>query len=158
MNVVYQLLLSLWERSGDEIAEVRVLSLVIIPNMDSDPKRAIDPAVRQRARELRQQQTTAEEKLWALLRDRRLGNFKFRRQVPYGRFILDFFCGEVGVVVELDGGVHQRQKDYDQARDEWLAANGLTVLRFENKFVIEDFDRVAKEILRICQESIGKRE
>ena len=119
--------------------------------MDSDPKRAVDPAVRQRARELRRQQTAAEEKLWALLRDRRLNNFKFRRQVPYGRFILDFFCAEVGVVVELDGGGHHRQKAYDQARDEWLTANGLIVLRFPNQAVLADFDRVAKEILRVCQ-------
>lgn len=61
----------------------------------------------QRARELRKRQTPEEAKLWAVLRSRGLDGYKFKRQVPIGHFVVDFFCEESNLVIELDGGQHQ---------------------------------------------------
>ena len=93
-----------------------------------------------RAKELRQQQTPAEEIIWLFLRGRRLRNAKFRRQHNIGRFIVDFYCHEARLVVELDGKIHSKQKERDAERDAWMIASGLTVLRFENKAVWNHLD------------------
>ena len=82
------------------------------------------PVIRQRAKELRQPLTPPETRLWRILRDRRLGGFKFRRQHPIGRFIVDFYCMQVRLVVELDGPTHEDQVEYDEVRTEWLQAQG----------------------------------
>jgi len=84
------------------------------------------------ARALRRRATSAEQRLWQLLRGRRLGGFKFRRQHPCGAFVLDFFCAEARLVVELDGGVHDDQVERDAARTLALAALGFRVLRLPN--------------------------
>jgi type I restriction enzyme M protein len=85
-----------------------------------------------RRRRLRREATLAEAALWALLRGRRLGGFKFRRQHPCGPFILDFFCPERRLAIELDGGQHfePRARAYDDWRTEFIAARGITVVRF----------------------------
>jgi very-short-patch-repair endonuclease len=85
-----------------------------------------------RRRHLRREATLAEAALWALLRGRRLGGFKFRRQHPCGPFILDFFCPERRFAIELDGGQHfeARARAYDDWRSEFLAARRITVVRF----------------------------
>ncbi|MFZ4677881.1 MAG: DUF559 domain-containing protein, partial [Nodosilinea sp.] len=85
----------------------------------------------QLCRELRSQQTPAEEALWSVLRNRQFNDLKFRRQHPLGRYIADFYCAEKRLVVELDGAVHQKpeQQTYDQIRNEELEARDLTVLR-----------------------------
>jgi very-short-patch-repair endonuclease len=108
------------------------------------------PEVRQRAKELRKSQTPTEEKLWELLRNRKLGGYKFRRQHPIGGFIVDFYCDEVRLVIELDGGVHNRQKGYDLAREQWMEENGYRVLRFENERIESDGEEIAAEILTAC--------
>src|SRR5579862_1933897 len=87
--------------------------------------------MQRRARELRQRMTNAERKLWYALRDRRFARFKFRRQVPVGRFIADFVCFERRLVIEVDGGQHA-DSVRDRWRDRWFAANGFRVLRFWN--------------------------
>ena len=74
----------------------------------------------ERARELRVNKTRAEALLWHVLRDRRLGGWKWRRQVARGPFIVDFFCKEAGLIVELDGGQHSDQVDYDARRTAYL--------------------------------------
>ncbi|OYU14244.1 MAG: DNA methyltransferase [Alphaproteobacteria bacterium PA4] len=89
-----------------------------------------------RARILRADATPAERELWAMLRRGKLGA-RFRRQQPVGPFIVDFYCAAVGLVVELDGAGHAAQTDYDSRRTAWLAARGLTVLRFANAEVME---------------------
>jgi very-short-patch-repair endonuclease len=104
-----------------------------------------------RAKELRQRQTSAEEKLWALLRNKQLGGYKFRRQHPIGPFIVDFYCDEARLVIELDGGIHDGQMGYDEAWGQWLEENGYRVLRFGNKIIEEGEGRMAKEILRVCE-------
>ena len=97
--------------------------------------------VRQRARELRQRSTVAEEKLWEKLRDSRLAGLKFRRQHPVGRFIVDFYCASAKLVVELDGGIHDTQQEYDQARTGFLTQQrGLAVMRLRNEEVLQDRD------------------
>ena len=92
------------------------------------------------AREFRKNPTQPEEFLWECLRDRRLNGFKFRRQHPIGRYIADFFCGDAGLVVELDGAPHTEADRvvYDRIRDEEMTLRGLSVLRIKNKKLIED--------------------
>ncbi|SHI98222.1 Protein of unknown function [Malonomonas rubra DSM 5091] len=82
------------------------------------------------ARELRKQQTDAETLLWQLLRGRRLGGFKFRRQHPLAGYILDFYCREAALAIELDGGGHNEneQHAYDEERTHILEGAGIEVL------------------------------
>jgi very-short-patch-repair endonuclease len=91
-----------------------------------------------RARALRGGMTDAERKLWYALRDRRFEKFKFRRQVPVGRFIVDFVCFEARIVIEVDGGQHADSLS-DRRRDRWLIGNGFQVLRFWNNEVLRNF-------------------
>uniref|UniRef100_A0A7C2WR41 DUF559 domain-containing protein n=1 Tax=Thermorudis sp. TaxID=1969470 RepID=A0A7C2WR41_9BACT len=88
-------------------------------------------------RQMRREPTAAERRLWAVLRGRRLDGWKFRRQHPVGPYVVDFACLEAGLVVELDGAIHQAQADYDAARDAYLAACGFAVLRLPNEVVLE---------------------
>jgi len=81
-----------------------------------------------RAKHMRRAPTDAEGAMWQLLRDRRLVNCKFRRQVPFRNYILDFVCFEHRIVVEIDGGQHADSLR-DKARDEALATEGFRVLR-----------------------------
>ena len=107
----------------------------------------------QRAKELRQMQTPAEEKLWTLLRNKKLGGYKFRRQHPIGPFIVDFYCDECKLVIELDGGIHTSQRGYDQARERWLRENGYRVLRFRNKDLEGDVGQIVEKILMVGREN-----
>jgi very-short-patch-repair endonuclease len=85
------------------------------------------------ARSLRYRSTEAERKLWSRLRDRRLMGFKFRRQVPHGRYVVDFLCVEAGLAVEVDGSQHADQRsEADRRRTAELEREGLIVLRFWN--------------------------
>jgi very-short-patch-repair endonuclease len=87
------------------------------------------------ARRLRGQLTDAELALWTALRDGRLQVIKFRRQHPFGPYVLDFFCVQAQLAVGLDGSVHDQpeQKEYNRERTDYLAAHGLRVLRFRNE-------------------------
>ena len=96
------------------------------------------------ARQLRKNMTKAESLLWQELRNRKLGGYKFNRQFPviyreiYGKkdfFILDFYCNEKKIAVELDGPIHDQQKDYDQSRDQILLEIGIKVIRYKNEEV-----------------------
>jgi len=100
-----------------------------------------------RARELRQASTEAEWKLWSVLRNRQLGGFKFRRQVPIGRYFADFACLEARLIVELDGSQHQDRVDYDARRTIELEACGWCVLRFDNHDVLTNTLGVGDRIL-----------
>jgi very-short-patch-repair endonuclease len=83
-----------------------------------------------RARSFRSNQTATERKLWSLLRARRLGALKFRRQVPIGPYTVDFLCLRHRLVVEADGPFHTAEAD--AKRDAWLGSQGFRVLRFTN--------------------------
>jgi very-short-patch-repair endonuclease len=100
---------------------------------------------RDRARELRREPTEVERVIWRLLRDRRLGGAKFRRQAPIGPFIADFACPAHRLAVELDGGQHA-QSLRDRRRDAYLAAQGWRVLRVWNAEVSENPNAVLYRI------------
>jgi very-short-patch-repair endonuclease len=110
----------------------------------------IYPPILARARELRQPQTPAETKLWSHLRNRQLGGFKFRRQHPIDRFIVDFYCAACRLVVEIDGDSHAEQVEYDQARTKWLNDRGCHVIRFTNRDLFQRLDAVLEAILEEC--------
>lgn len=103
------------------------------------------------ARPLRREMTPAERTLWAVIRGRKLGGFKFRRQQPIDGYIADFFCAEAGLVLELDGAVHADQVEYDAHRDRVIAARRLTVLRIPNDRIQTEFHRVLAEIESACR-------
>jgi very-short-patch-repair endonuclease len=86
----------------------------------------------QRARTLRRDSTDAEQRLWSALRNRRLEDIRFRRQVVLGRYVADFCSAHPKLVVELDGSQHEDQKTYDEARTRYLQGQGYEVLRFWN--------------------------
>ncbi len=100
------------------------------------------------ARQLRQNQTPAEEMLWQLLRNKKLNGLKFRRQHQIGSYIADFYCHEKKIVVELDGEVHNNpeQQKHDLTRDKFLTSSGFNILRFPNEKVFNDTENVLKQI------------
>jgi len=98
-----------------------------------------------RAGELRRNLTPAERKLWAALRNDQLG-VNFRRQHAIGNTIPDFVCISKKLIIELDGGQHLEQAEYDQQRTEYLQSKGYRVLRFWNNEILRDFDSVLRTI------------
>ncbi len=97
----------------------------------------VENLLKDRARQMRREPTEAERRMWRLLRDRRLGGFKFRRQEQLGRYIVDFVCFERKLVIELDGSQHA-ESAYDAERDAWLKSRDFVVLRFWNNEVFEN--------------------
>jgi adenine-specific DNA-methyltransferase len=98
------------------------------------------------ARALRQDPTDAERHLWNHLRARRLNGFKFRRQRPFGPYVLGFVCLEARVAVELDGSQHVEQMAYDEERDAFIRSYGLRILRFWNGDVLHQTQTVLETI------------
>ena len=107
--------------------------------------RKTSPELDARAKELRRPLTPAERVLWKRLRRAQLG-FNFRRQHPVGRAILDFYCPAGRLCVELDGPIHDSTREYDAARDAWLASHGVWVIRFRNDEVYNDVEDVLARI------------
>ena len=99
------------------------------------------------ARRLRQDQTLAEKALWAIVRNRRLGGFKFMRQIAVDRYFADFVCEAGKLIVELDGAVHDGREDHDALRTETLERFGYVVLRFRNDQVLTDPGGTTDDIL-----------
>ena len=110
------------------------------------------PIILARARELRQPLTPSETKVWAHTRNNLLG-FKIRRQHPINRFIVDFFCAEAQLVIEVDGDSHAEpnQIEYDAARTAWLESQGYAVIRFTNHDVRKRLPEVLRAIYRACE-------
>ena len=104
-----------------------------------------------KARALRKRMTPEEKKLWSHLRDKSLG-VQFRKQVPFGPYILDFFCLSRKLAFELDGDQHLEveAREYDAARDEYLRSRGTTVLRFRNTELKTNLDGVLTVIWMAC--------
>jgi very-short-patch-repair endonuclease len=101
---------------------------------------------REFARMLRKQPTKAEDILSRSLRDSRFHGAKFRRQVPFDRFVVDFYCHAAKLVVELDGKQHEWIADYDAGRTKVLESRGVSVIRFANVEVENDVDSVLARI------------
>ena len=99
-----------------------------------------------RARTLRQNMTEAERRVWQILRSQQLKGYKFRRQVPIGRYIADFVCHEVRLIVEIDGGQHDRSSPQEAERSMFLHDQGYRVLRFWNNEVLANLDGVHQTI------------
>ncbi len=116
--------------------------------MDKSPKALA------RARNLRRDETEAERRLWGYLRDRRLGDFKFRRQVPIPPYIADFVCLSHFLVVEVDGATHgdAHEVAYDQRRTEFLQTKGFAVHRVNNVDVLTNMTNVLDGILIVLKE------
>ena len=102
----------------------------------------------QNARELREAETEAERKLWPLLRNRQLKGKKFRRQHAFSNYILDFYCHECKLAIEVDGQVHKNAENqqYDAARTTLLNDYGIKVIRFWNNEVLHETEKVLNKI------------
>ena len=101
----------------------------------------------QLAGQLRKNMTPAEIILWEIIRDKKISGYKFRNQHPVDRYILDFYCHEKKLAIEIDGKIHDQGKDYDNYRDEYLKSAGIEVLRFSNDEIINNTDKII-EIIR----------
>jgi very-short-patch-repair endonuclease len=95
---------------------------------------------------MRKSPTPEENLMWEHLRNRRLGGYKFRRQHPIDRFIVDFYCVEAGLAIEIDGDVHRYRPVEDAARQEFLEARQIEFLRFSNALVNTDLEAVLAQI------------
>jgi very-short-patch-repair endonuclease len=106
------------------------------------------------AREQRADAVNAEAMMWRTLRGRRLGGFKFRRQVPIGRYIVDFVCFEARLIVEIDGPSHDAdlQQKRDVARDQWLEQQGFRIMRLPNDLVIGSPELATQRITRALRD------
>jgi very-short-patch-repair endonuclease len=106
------------------------------------------PAVRQAARDNRKNPITTERLLWNALRDRQFFGRKFRRQHPVGPFILDFYCVEARLAIEIDGGIHDAQKQADKDRQTAIEALNIRFLRIPAQIVANDIRRALQMIER----------
>lgn len=113
----------------------------------------------ERARQLRKNQTPAEEVLWEILRNRQFHDLKFRRQHQIGEYIVDLYCHEHNLVIEADGDVHDadHQKKHDKKRDAYLSSIGMTVLRFRNEDILNNTDSVLRGIASALPSPLGRR-
>ena len=127
---------------------------------DQKVKLPTDAKILERARELRREMTPQERRLWRRLRGKQLYGLRFRRQHPIAPFIVDFYCHEHKLVVEIDGHTHYqpKQQGYDRARTERLTQRGFRVVRFTNRDVDRSIDGVLEEIVRRCGVGRGEGE
>ena len=109
------------------------------------------------AGQMREAATSAERILWEHLRERRLNGLRFRRQHAVGQFVLDFYCPQAKLGIELDGGVHEKQRDYDQARSDHLATYGYGIIRFANTEIDDDLQSVLRQICLVARSRIEER-
>ncbi len=117
------------------------------------------PHLKERRRELRRRQTEAERVLWGALRNNQLYGLKFFRQYSFGPYILDFYCPEKSLAIELDGGQHDlpEKREYDAVRTAYLEAHGVEVVRFcrfWNSDVMQDVQAVLHVIAQQTTESV----
>lgn len=121
------------------------------------PPRRTTPQGYEKARQLRKELTPAERKLWAVLRGDQLG-VSFRRQHAIGPYIADFCCVKKKLIIELDGGQHLEQVEYDEERTQYLNAQGYKVIRFWNNDVMKDMDGVIRAILNALEDESEQEE
>lgn len=113
----------------------------------AEPGEGYNATTLKQAKDLRANLTDAEQKLWQLLRNRQLEQYKFRRQQPLGPYIADFFCAEYGLIVEADGGQHAERIAQDEKRTRYLESKGYRVLRFWNNEILQNPEGVGEMIL-----------
>jgi very-short-patch-repair endonuclease len=115
------------------------------------------------AKWMRQHMTYAERCFWNAVRKRRYPGLRFRRQQIIDGFIADFYCNKLNLVIEIDGGIHEAQKDYDELRDRIINDKGINIMRFKNEDVINKIDWVLKQIVgnvptQPCPKALGEGE
>lgn len=103
------------------------------------------------ARQLRKEQTPAEKKVWELLRNRKFMGLKFRRQHVIEGFVVDFYCHEYKLAIEIDGGIHKRQRVYDELRQIEIEAKDVTFIRVTNEEIESDKTVVLKKIKEVIE-------
>ena len=103
--------------------------------------------MRRKSRHLRKRSTPAEVILWEEIRNRKLGGLKFRRQYPVLGFILDYYCAEKSLGIELDGSIHDSQEEYDEWREKLIQEKGIRIVRFSNQEIVKNLEEVKKKIL-----------
>lgn len=105
-------------------------------------------------RELRQSSTQAEKILWQHLKNRNLMGLKFRRQYSVDQFVLDFYCPEIKLAIELDGKIHldKKVKNHDENRDGFIKGFGIKIIRIGNDLILEDI----QQVLELIEKEINK--
>lgn len=125
---------------------------MIYKREDSDKEMffGASPNTFEKARELRKRMTDSEKILWSKLRRKQLSGKRFRRQHPIDIFIVDFYCHESRLVIEVDGGIHNEpeQREYDKGRSHELEKHGLKIIRFTNEQIQNDISKTLIEIER----------
>lgn len=101
---------------------------------------------------LRQNLTNPEKIIWQKLRNRQIRGFKFRRQHNIGKFIVDFYCDEIKLIIEIDGDVHAFQEEQDKKRQIFLENRGMRIVRYTNYEVRDNLMGVLEDILKKCEE------
>ena len=99
---------------------------------------------------MRKEMTSAEKLLWSKLCNKQFNGYKFRKQHPIGRYIADFYCHDLKLIIEIDGDIHNERKEYDENRDVFLKADGYTVLRFSNDEIENTLEDVLETIRKCC--------
>ena len=112
----------------------------------------------ERAKELRLNPTVAERVLWQILRNKKMLGLRFKRQHPINKFIADFYCHSLKLVIEVDGEIHNttENKEYDENRTAELENYGISVLRFTNGEVLNNIERVRNIITSECKNLLEK--
>ena len=106
------------------------------------------------AKQLRRDQTPTEEVVWGLLRDRQCFGLKFRRQHVVEGFVVDFYCSELKLAIELDGGIHNKRKDYDTLRQQEIESKFNTFIRLKNEEIEKDSQIVLTKIKEALTSSV----
>lgn len=109
--------------------------------------------IRKIAKVLRKNQTPQEQKLWSLLRNKKFQNLKFKRQVPFEKYVADFFCENQKLIIEIDGGQHNFKENrlYDEERTKFFENEGYRVIRFWNKEIDENIEGVYLKIMEVIK-------
>lgn len=123
---------------------------------DYPPYSQLGPTLLVLVRQLRREHTTAEGLFWALLRNRQVMGLKFRRQHPIAPYVLDFYCAEAHLGIELDGGQHNviEVLERDQERTTYLEARGIKVIRFWNHEVLQETELVLQKLCNILTQTL----
>lgn len=118
----------------------------------------LDPQLLIFAKSMRHSATDAEQVMWQILRAKRFMNLKFRRQYVIEPYIVDFYCHEIGLVIEVDGGQHGTDNviGYDAERTKFLEALGFVVVRYWNHDVLREIDSVLEDLWNVCLELNSK--
>lgn len=115
--------------------------------------------LRELSRKNRINSTESEKKIWDEILKQRKTGYKFLRQKPINRFILDFYCSELNLAIEIDGVSHNKKKGYDEARDRFLNQIGIKTIRFTNNEVLTDIENVKHKLMSAippCQGRVGE--